>query len=484
MNTGKYVKRQLNLFETEEWRRHSPAISGVNVFRSGKGRVSDEWVSECKEERVLTRQAMDKVVDLDNLNRACRQVIFNGGSAGIDGMKVKKLKDWFSQNYRSLITSIRNGLYCPKAVLEVEIPKPSGGKRKLGIPTVIDRVIQQAIHQVLSPCYEKIFSDSSYGFRLGRSAHDALFRSSEYIKEERSWMVDIDLEKFFDKVNHSRLMWLLSRRIGDKLLLQLIERILKSGIMVGGLISHRISGTPQGGPLSPLLSNIVLDELDKVLERRGHRFVRYADDLRIFVRSEKAANRVMESVTDYVENRLLLKVNREKSRVCKVYATNFLGYSFGLNGGLILSRESERRFKAAIKVITSRRRGISLKKLIEGLNAKLAGWLNYFKYANMRSRLLGLMGWLRRRIRCFRLKQCKRVIGIVRFLRKLKVPAWRCWLVALSGKGWWRISCTPQAHEGMNNKWFAGIGLYDLLRNYHRLKLGETAVYQQVRTVV
>ena len=318
-------------------------------------------------------------------------------------MKTEELRQWFSQNGKSLSESLLNDHYRPQPVLEVEIPKASGGVRKLGIPTVGDRLVQQAIHQVLSPRYERTFSDHSYGFRPNRSAHDALVCGSEYIREGRKWMVDIDLEKFFDQVNHQRLMWLLSRRVGDEHLLRLIHRILKTGILVGGLVSQRISGTPQGGPLSPLLSNIVLDELDKELERRGHSFVRYADDLRIFVGSQKSAHRVMENVAEYIEKRLRLRVNREKSQCCKGWQTNFLGHSYLGNGNMFLSRRSEEKFKKAVKEITSRRRGISLEQLIEELNLKLRGWLNYFKYSQMKGRLSKLAGWLRHRIRCFRL---------------------------------------------------------------------------------
>lgn len=484
MTAGRYAKRQLNLSETEEWRMHNPSVTGMDVFHPVTGRVRAKWVSDCEEERVLTRCVLEEVADLGNLARACRKVISNRGSAGIDGMKTGSLQEWFNGNSQNLRDTLLSGRYHPEPVLEVEIPKANGGVRKLGIPTVIDRLVQQAIHQVLSPRYERIFSDFSYGFRPGRSAHDALICGSEYIRGGQRWVVDIDLEKFFDQVNHQRLMWLLSRRIGDRRLLGLIRCILNTGIFAGGLTSQRVSGTPQGGPLSPLLSNIVLDELDKELERRGHRFVRYADDLRIFVGSQKSAQRVMESVTGYIEKRLRLRVNREKSQACKGWQTNFLGHGYLHNGNLFLSRTSEKRFREAVKEITSRRRGISLEQLVRELNLKLRGWLNYFCYAQMTKRLSKLAGWLRHRLRCFRLKQCKRAIGIARFLRRLGIPPWRCWLVALSGKGWWRLSATPQAQEGMNLEWFSEIGLFDLEGNYQRLKLGETAVYQQVRTVV
>lgn len=475
--TEKYVERQMNLFNTEEWREYTQPVRGMDVYHQSSGKVREEWLSDCAKERVLTKCLLTEVVEISNLERACRKVVKNGGSAGVDGMSITELPQWFSAHWQELQESLRNGQYQPEPVLAVEIPKANGGTRQLGIPTVRDRLVQQAVHQVLSPRYERVFSGQSYGFRPCRSAHQALHASSNLIGQGYGWIVDIDLEKFFDTVNQQRLMWLLSRRVGDKGLLKLIHCILKSGIFTGGLVSQRITGTPQGGPLSPLLSNIVLDELDKELERRGLRFIRYADDLRIFLRSEKSAQRVMESVSSFIEKRLRLRVNREKSQVCRGLQTNFLGHSFLNNGTLILSNESEKRFRNGLKEITSRRRGISLAELLEEINQKLRGWLSYFRYAQMKSRLRALVSWLRHRIRCFRLKQCKRAIGIVRFLKKLKVPEWRCWLVALSGKGWWRISGTPQAHESMGNVWFNEMGLFDLSGNYLRLKFEETAVY-------
>lgn len=477
MSTEKYVERQMNLFKAEESREYFPPVEGVDVYYPSSGRVREEWLSDCAEERVLTSRQLEEVAEIGNLERACRKVIANGGNPGIDRMTTQELSGWFSQNWQKLQTEIQGGYYRAEPVLEVEIPKSNGGSRKLGIPTVRDRLVQQAIHQVLSPRYERIFSASSYGFRPSRSAHQALHRSSNHINQGYGWIVDIDLEKFFDTVNQQRLMWLLSRRIGDAGLLKLIQGILKSGVFVGGLVSQRITGTPQGGPLSPLLSNIVLDELDKELERRGHRFVRYADDVRIFCRSKEAARRVMGSVSNFIETRLRLRVNREKSRVCQGATTNFLGHSFLGDGTLILSDTSEQRLRHGLHDLTSRRRGISLESLLVEVNSKIRGWLNYFRYARMKGRLEKITSWLRHRIRCFRLKQCKRVIGIVRFLTRMHVPEWRSWIVALSGKGWWRLSATPQAHEAMNNKWFNETGLYNLIANYRRLTLEETAVY-------
>ena len=477
MNTEKYVDRQMHLSSIEEWQECFPSVAGMDVYHPSSGRVREEWLSDCAKERVLTSRMLAEVAELGNLERACSKVIRNGGSPGVDGMPTTELSEWFGRNRHKLQLEIQRGSYRVEPVLSVAIPKSSGGMRKLGIPTVVDRLVQQAVHQVMSPRYERIFSENSYGFRPCRSAHDALHKSSNSINQGYGWIVDIDLEKFFDTVNHQRLMWLLSRRIGDKGLLKLIHRMLKSGIFAGGLVSQRIAGTPQGGPLSPLLSNIVLDELDKELERRGHKFVRYADDVRIFCRSKEAAQRVMGSVSSFIETRLRLRVNREKSSVCKGVTTNFLGHSFLWDGTLILSKTSEQRFMQGLRILTSRSRGISFEDLLAEVNTKVRGWLNYFRFAQMKGRLSAIVSWLQHRIRCFRLKQCKRAIGIARFLMKLGVPEWRSWLMALSGKGWWRLSSSPQAHEAMNAKWFTAVGLFSLMSNYQRLKLEETAVY-------
>lgn len=468
---------QMNLF-SGEWEESGPTVRGPDVYREKDGRVRRQWLSDCEEERVLTSRLLAQVADFRNLVRASRQVITNGGSPGIDGMTVQELRDWFSRHWRELQTELLSGSYRPSLVKGRRIPKPKGGTRLLGIPTVKDRLVQQAIHQVVSPRYERIFSEYSYGFRPRRSAHQALHQGGRYVETGHNWLVEIDLEKFFDTVEHNRTLWLLSRRIGDKRLLKLIHRFLKSGMLEGGLVSQRIAGTPQGGPLSPLISNIILDELDKELERRGHHFVRYADDLRIYVRSEASARRVMESITGFIEKRMKLKVNRSKSKVCRNHATNFLGHGYLADGRLMLSKESEARLKTRIRTITKRNRGISLKRLIVELNRVLRGWLNYFRYAQMKGRIQKLVGWLQRRLRCYRLKQCKRAIGKYRFLRKQGVPKGRCWLLAGSSKGWWRLAGSPVSHEAMNIWWFKKVGLYNLLENYQRLKFEETAVYE------
>lgn len=289
---------------------------------------------------------------------------------------------------------------------------------------------------------------------------------SKSVAQGKNWIVDIDLAKFFDEVNHDRLLWQLSTRLGDRRVLKLIGKFLRAGMLSGGLTSQRVKGTPQGSSLSPLLSNIVLDELDKELERRGHSFVRYADDIIILVGSGSASARVMKSLSEFIETRMRLKINKEKSQIIRPYQLNFLGHSILKDGSLGLSRKGKQRFKAKLRQLTKRNRGISFEQLLGELNPVLRDWLNYFKYAKMRKHLSNIEGWLRRRLRCYRLKQCKRALGIARFLTKLNVPWNRSWTTAGSSKGWFRLSMTHAAHEGMNLKWFKEMGLYSLTANY------------------
>lgn len=433
------------------------------------GKVNPMWLSACEEQRNLTRHLMERIADSLNVIKACRQVVSNGGSSGVDGMKVEELKGWLGENLTGLQEQLLTGTYHPQAVKGVEIPKPNGGKRQLGIPTVIDRMVQQSIHQVLSVDYERIFSENSYGFRPGKNAHEALKQAANYVEGGKTYVVDLDLEKFFDEVNHHRLMWLLSSRIGDERVLQLIHRYLKAGMMCGGMTEQRIKGTPQGSPLSPLLSNIVLDELDKELERRGHSYVRYADDVKIFVGSNRRGEEVKASITKHITQKLKLKVNESKSKVCRGHELNFLGHSILKKGQIGLSKQSEQRLKEKIREITRRNKGISLEAMLKELRTKLQGWLYYFRYATMLKKMETIDGWIRRRLKCFRLKQCKRVIGIVRWLRKLGVEATLSWRTALSGKGWWRISNSPALNIGMNKMWFARAGYYSLSENYQLL---------------
>ncbi len=316
-------------------------VEAVPVRYSRNGKVNPAWLSACGEQRNLTSHLMERIAASLNVTKACQQVVGNGGSSGVDGMKVEDLKEWLGNNLINLQEQLLTGTYQPQSVKGVEIPKPGGGKRRLGIPTVIDRLVQQSIYQVLSVDYERIFSENSYGFRAGKNAHQALKQAGIYVASGKDYVIDLDLEKFFDEVNHHRLMWLLSTRIGDKRVLQLIHRYLRTGMMQGGMTAQRIKGTPQGSPLSPLLSNIVLDELDKELENRGHCYVRYADDVKIFVGSSKRAEEVKVSITKYITQKLKLKVNESKSRTCKGYELNFLGHSILKSGQIGLSKQSE-----------------------------------------------------------------------------------------------------------------------------------------------
>ena len=453
----------------ERGTRNHLFAEGVPVWYVRSGKVNPEWLSACEEERNLTRNLMEQIAGPLNLQKAYQRVVQNGGSVGVDGMTVKELQAWLGNNLTQLQQQLLEGKYQPQAVRGVQIPKSQGGYRQLGIPTVKDRLVQQAIQQVLSGRYERIFSPNSYGFRPSKNAHQALKQAGEYVAAGKGYVIDLDLEKFFDEVNHHRLLWLLSTRIGDKRLLQLIHRYLKAGMLQDGLEQQRIKGTPQGSPLSPLLSNIVLDELDKELEQRGHSYVRYADDVKLFVSSRQRAEAVKRSITRYIERKLKLKVNNTKSRICKGYELNFLGHSILGNGSLGLSKQSEQRLKVKLKQVTQRNRGISLEEMLARLRTIKQGWLHYFRYATMKGKMEAMDGWLRRRLKCFRLKQCKRTIGIVRWLKKLGVEERLSWRTALSGKGWWRISNSPAINIGMNNKWLTAQGYYSLSENYKTL---------------
>ena len=447
---------------------HCPTRKGV----PGAEGLKELQISEASEqERALTYNLMEAILSPDNIHQAYRQVKQNKGASGIDGIPPDEFAAWYVEHGEEMITSLYSGTYQPQAVREVEIPKPNGGKRKLGIPTVTDRIIQQAISQILSPIYERKFSPHSYGFRPGRNAHQALRKGSGYVEDGRNIVVDIDLKTFFDVVNHDRLMYRLSETIRDKRVLRLIRKYLQAGVMSGGLMSQRTEGTPQGSPLSPLLSNIVLDELDKELEKRGHKFVRYADDCNIYVRSQEAGNRVMESISNFIENKLKLKVNTEKSKVCKVDETKFLGYTILSSGDLALANQSLERLKSKIRDVTRRNRGAKFVQIISELNLILRGWLNYFQYAHMKKKCADIDGWIRRKLRCYRMKQCKRVITLQRFMEKQGVPKRQSWIIALSGKGHWRKSGCPQAHQAMSVDWFHEQGLYSLSLNYQRLKV-------------
>jgi RNA-directed DNA polymerase len=352
---------------------------------------------------------MEEVCERENLKEALRRVKANKGSAGIDRMTVDGIADYLKQHWPAIREQLLNGTYQPKPVRRVEIPKPDGGVRKLGIPTVLDRFIQQAVMQVLQRQWDRTFSDYSYGFRPGRSAHQAVAKAQQYIAEGRGWCVDLDLEKFFDRVNHDKLMGQIAKRVGDKRLLKLIRAFLNAGVMENGLVSPSVEGTPQGGPLSPLLSNLVLDELDRELERRGHRYVRYADDCNIYVRSERAGQRVMESVTQFITKELKLKVNETKSAVARPQERKFLGFSFTAGPEIkrVIAPKALDRFKQRIREITLRAKGVSMQTTIEELAPYMRGWRSYFGYCETPEVLVSLTRWVRLRLRAAMWRQWK-----------------------------------------------------------------------------
>ena len=419
----------------------------------------------------LTKCLMEKICDRKNLNLAYKRVKANKGAPGIDGMTVDDMVEFIAKHKERLLESLLKGSYQPQPVREVEIPKPGGGMRQLGIPTVIDRLIQQAILQVLQPIFEAKFSLNSFGFRPSRSAHQAVKQAQDYVKNGNHIVVDIDLEKFFDRVNHDILMSKLAKVIEDKRLLKIIRAFLNAGIMKQGVCIERVEGTPQGGPLSPLLSNIMLDELDKELEKRAHKFSRYADDCNIYVKTLQAGKRVMESIKQFLETKLKLKVNEGKSSVSKVTERQFLGFRILQNGKINISKKSEAKVRDVIRVITKRNRGRSLESVISELNKRLGGWVNYFKLIDRPEQLRELDSWIRRKLRCYRLKQRKKYHPIVKFLLGLGVNARSAYNTAKSGKGWWRLSATPALHQAMSNAWFEEQGLINLERRAMTLNI-------------
>ena len=422
-----------------------------------------------------TSNLLEKAVDRNNLNLAYKRVKRNGGSHGVDGMKVEELLSYLKQHGDQIKHDLLEGKYRPQPVRRVEIPKPDGvGVRLLGVPTVVDRIIQQAIAQVLTPVFEREFSDYSYGFRPGKSAHDAIKQAQVYINEGYTTVVDIDLENFFDRVNHDKLMYLLSRRILDKRLLRLIRRYLASGVMIGGLVSPSREGTPQGGPLSPMLSNVMLHELDKELERRGHRFCRYADDCNCYVKSRRAGERVMTSVTEFIEQRLKLKVNREKSAVDHVTRRKFLGFSYyRWQGGyrIRVDAKSIKRLMDKLRLLTSRSKGWSMSTRISRLNQVIRGWVNYFSLADMRKLCLRLDAWLRRRLRMCYWKQWKRIKTKHDNLVRLGIASRKAWEHANTRKSYWHTANSYILACTLTNAYFVQAGLIGLSNVYFNLNL-------------
>jgi len=434
-------------------------------------------------------QLMEAVVGRENMFKALRRVESNQGAAGVDGMPVTGLRGYLKEHWPSIKEQLLEGRYEPAAVRAVEIPKPGGrGVRVLGIPTVVDRLIQQALHQVMQPLFEPQFSESSYGFRPGRSAHQAVRQARAYVAEGRRWVVDMDLEKFFDRVNHDILMSRVARKIRDRRVLGLIRRYLKAGIMAEGLVKPRSEGTPQGGPLSPLLSNILLDELDKELERRGHRFCRYADDANIYVSTRRSGERVMESVSGFLEKRLKLKVNREKSAVDRPWRRKFLGYtmSWHRKPRLKVAAESVKRLKDKLRGMVRQNRSVNLRRLSqEQLAPLLRGWIGYFQLAEVRGVIEELDQWLRRQLRCSQWRQWKRVYTRGRNLMRLGLKEQQAWRSATNGRGPWWNAGAAHMNLAMPKKHFDALGLVSLLDQLHQLqRTSRTAVYGTVRTVV
>lgn len=421
-----------------------------------------ELISRLEEQRTLTTNAVDKISDQLHLLKAFRRAKRNDGTAGIDGITPGEYEQDLSANIKQLQIQLKAGTYEPNAVRGVEIKKPNGGTRLLGIPTIGDRVVQQSIQAELQRVFDPFFSENSYGFRPGRSAHQAIERASEYVKEGKIWVVDIDLKSFFDEINHDRLMNRLKNSISDKKLLKLIHQFLRAGLMQGGLETQRIAGTPQGGPLSPLLSNIVLDELDKELEVRGLGFVRYADDCNIFVGSERSAQRVLKSMTTFIEKKLKLKVNLEKSGVRRCDKVKFLGHTVMGDGKIRIADKSILRFKVKIREVTKRNRAIPLRRLIQELNLIIQGWANYFRKCNTwLSALREMDGWIRNRLRCYALKLHGRKYATYRFLKSPGLTEGQSWN-AVRFYGWWPMANLPYVRKGMGLAWFAGLGLRSL----------------------
>jgi RNA-directed DNA polymerase len=412
-----------------------------------------------------TNRLMEEVCERENLKEALRRVKANKGSAGVDGMTVGGITDYLKQHWPAIREQLLNGTYEPRPVRRVEIPKPDGGVRKLGIPTVLDRFIQQAVMQVLQRRWDRTFSDCSYGFRPGRSAHQAVAQAQRYIAEGHGWCVDLDLEKFFDRVNHDKLMGQIAKRVEDKRLLKLIRAFLNAGVMENGLVGPSVEGTPQGGPLSPLLSNLVLDELDRELERRGHRFVRYADDCNIYVRSERAGQRVMESVTRFITQRLKLKVNEAKSAVARPQDRKFLGFSFtsGPEVRRIIAPKAVDRFQRRIREVTRRAKSVSMETTVEVLAPYIRGWRSYFGFCETPEVLLSLTRWVRLRLRAALWRQWKTPRRRRAALLALGVSPRLARNTAGSGHGPWYLARSQALARGLSNAYFRSLGLPSLI---------------------
>ena len=433
---------------------------------SNKGARSVATLEFAKENRV---NLLEEILDRNNLNAAYAQVLRKKGTGGVDGMQVGDLKQWLKENKEEFLESLRKGNYIPQPVRRVEIPKPDGGTRKLGIPTVLDRLIQQAIAQVMTPIFEKIFSARSYGFRPGRNARQAIKQAEAYYREGYAKVVDIDLAQYFDTVNHDMLINMLREEVKEERVIALIRRYLKSGVMEGGIVSPSTSGTPQGGNLSPLLSNIYLTKFDQLLEKRGHKFLRYADDCNIYVRTERAAKRVMENCVKFLEGKLKLQVNRRKSQVGSPLKVKFLGFSLHKvvrKIGIRPHGKVLKRFKEKIKEITSRSRGRSIQNILQELRKYTTGWLSYFSIANMRTQMQEINKWIRSRLRMYLWKQWKRISTRFMNLQKLGLDRNRAWQYANTRLGYWRVAGSAILKRTLTDKYLESLGYMNIAKKY------------------
>jgi RNA-directed DNA polymerase len=459
--SSKRRKNQLLLAFMAESRSESPTAAGEGTELP--------VAKQSPESPTRTDSLMEEVCQRDNLWKALKRVQANKGAPGVDGMTVHKLPKYLKRHWPKIREQLLTGTYRPQPVKRVEIPKPDGGVRKLGIPTALDRFIQQAVQQVLGARWDRTFSEHSYGFRPRRSAHQAVAQAQAYIAEGYGFTVDMDLEKFFDRVNHDLLMGRIAKRVEDKRLLKLIRAFLNAGVMENGLVISSEEGTPQGGPLSPLLSNLLLDDLDQELEQRGLHFVRYADDCNIYVRSRRAGERVMQSITRFLTGKLKLKVNESKSGVARPSQRKFLGFSFtsGKQPKRRIAPKALLRFKKRIRELTKRNRGVSLERMVEQLRRYLIGWRGYFGFCQTPSVLLRPNSWIRRRLRCFQWKLWKR--GKTRFaeLRKRGVGKDLAAQTAGSSRGLWHISRSPALSIVLPGAYFDSLGLPKLADPIH-----------------
>jgi RNA-directed DNA polymerase len=456
LTSDKRQKNQLVLAFREESRSEAPTASKEGTESLAAKRST--------ESPAIDEQLMEEACERENCKQALARVKANKGSPGVDGMTVHDLPGYLKQHWPAMREQLLSGTYEPQPVRRVAIPKPDGGMRKLGIPTVLDRFIQQAVMQVLQRRWDRTFSEHSYGFRPGRSAHQAVEQAQNYIAEGYRFVVDLDLEKFFDRVNHDKLMAKIAERVSDKRLLKLIRSFLRAGVMEGGLVSPVDEGTPQGGPLSPLLSNIVLDEFDRELERRQLRFARYADDSNIYVRSRRAGERVMKSLTRFISTKLKLRVNEQKSAVARPWERKFLGFSFtwAKTPKRRIAPKAVVRFKERVRELTRRTRGVSIERMAEELARYLRGWIGYFGNCETPSVLQSLEEWTRRRLRSAIWKQWKR--GRTRFaeLRQRGVGQDLAAMTAGSAHGPWQLANSPALALALSNAYFASLGIPSL----------------------